>query len=324
MTGGSLFPKTFPGIAGAGTIPMPEDNERLVRKVLKAYPVGRVRRVVPIRQGFANLNFRVDTEAGPFLARLCRKQSPANIEKEMRLMAVLKKHAFPTAYPVARTDGRMICRTEPYPVVVYEFIEGSHPKPQEGVITQIAAALADLHAVSPSKVPDKDNALFPARCLALAEGGVDERCMDAETVRMWCDAFSRIETFLDRSLPTGLIHADLFPDNTLFHRGRLAAILDFEEFAVDHLMFDIGMTINGFCVTGNRPDREKIALFLATYQRGRPLTQEESDCLHAYIAWTALAMACWHLGDCREAPKPGQKARMRELTGRARQWLNET
>lgn len=303
---------------------MPKDSENQVREALKAYPVGRVRRVVPISQGFANINFRVDTEVGAFLARLCRKQPPANIEKEMRLMAVLKKHTFPTAYPVARTDGRMICWTKPYPVVVYDFIEGSHPRPQEGVITQIAAALAQLHAVSPAEVPPKENALYPERCLALAEGVVDERCMEAETTRMWRDAFSRVEPFMERPLPAGLIHADLFPDNTLFYRGRLAAILDFEEFAIDHLLFDIGMTINGFCVTGNRPDREKIALFLAAYQRRRPLTQEENDSLHAYIAWTALAMACWHLGDCRRAPKPGQKARMRELTERAWRWLDET
>ncbi len=303
---------------------MPQDNEQLVWQALKSYPVGRVRRVAPISQGFANINFRVDTQGGVFLARLCRKQPPANIEKEMRLMAALKRHAFPTAYPVARTDGRMICWTKPYPVVLYEFIQGRHPEPQEDVILQIATALAELHAVSPAEVPPKDNALYPERCLALAERTVDGRCMDSGTTRMWREAFSRIEPPLGQALPKGLIHADLFPDNTLFHRGRLAAILDFEEFAIDHLLFDIGMTINGFCVTGNRPDPEKIAVFLAAYQRRRSLTHEEHASLHAYIAWTALAMACWHLGDCREAPKPGQKARMRELTERARRWLDET
>jgi len=293
-----------------------------VEEALAAYAFGEIYGIAQISQGFANINFRADTQAGRFLVRVCRKQPSENIEKEMQLMETLKKHGFPAAFPVARTDGQLISWTRPYPVVVYTFIDGYHPQPAGDVIPQIAAALAGLHRIPVSETPQKTNAVYPEWCLAQAWAAASEACLDSDTGKMWLAAFEAIAPFLEIALPTGLIHADLFPDNTLFAGGRLAAILDFEEFAIDHFLFDIGMTINGFCVTGNRPDQEKIAAFLKAYERRRPLNPDEKNCLETYIAWTALAMACWHLDDCREAPKPGQKARIRELTERARQWLN--
>ncbi len=294
---------------------------RLASEALTYYSTGKIYDIKPLSGGFANINLRAYTEQGQYLIRICRKQPLENIKKEMQLMEVLKKYNYPAAYPVVRTDGQMITFTGSLPVVVYNFIHGHAPESTTEVIRQIACALMKLHSIPASEVPRKDNVITPEKCFKRIQEQNNDYCMTRDTKTMWIEAFEKTKKFLDIPLPSGLIHGDLFRDNTLFSEGHVAAILDFEEFAIDHFLFDIGMTINGFCITGNLPDRKKIIQFLTAYEQYRPLTEEENNCLDAYTGWTALGMACWHVGDCRTEQKPGQTERIRALTERAWQWL---
>ena len=62
-----------------------------------------------------------------------------------------------------------------------------------------------------------------------------------------------MEPQLNASLPMGLLHGDLFLDNTLFDGDKMLAILDFEEGCYDTLLLDVGMTIIGCCYTPGTP-----------------------------------------------------------------------
>jgi len=228
-------------------------------------------------------------------------------------MQVLQKHNFPTAYPLPDRTGKVIHPATPFPVMVYPFLSGKQPQPLDEEIRQVAEALARLHTIPPDKVPQKKNSIDPARCFSLITRHESGRCANNELIAMWVECFRKAEPCLSKELPKGLIHGDLFPDNTLFDNRNLVAILDFEEFAIDTYLFDIGMAMNGFCLTDNIPDKRKIDLFLSSYEPIRPLVPAEKACLDAYIIWTALGMACWHIRDCLHQEKPEQKKRIREL-----------
>lgn len=289
--------------------------------ILRPYLFGNIHHIERIKHGFANINYRIDTDRGTFLMRFCRKQALQDIEKEMYLMKVLKKRNFPTAYPVPASDGQYIHQTDYYPVVIYEYLTGYIPRPVPYVIQQVATALAQLHRIPVEEIQSRSNAVNPEVCRKLIRIDDMPACIDDHTKRQLSDSFVKAERFLYEDLPEGLIHADPFPDNTLFRKKRLVALLDFEEFAIDHFLFDIGMAVNGFCISGNMPDRKKIRIFLSSYETVRPLEKKEKELLDIYTGWTALAMACWHLGDCLRMPKPGQKERIEELTRRASLWL---
>ena len=99
---------------------------------------------------------------------------------------------------------------------------------------------------------------------------------------------------MDKSLPTGLLHGDLFLDNTLFDGDKMVAILDFEEGCQDTLMIDIGMTIIGCCYTAQHQlDVASVQGFLDAYNTVRPLMDEEWDSLDGYVHYAALAIAFW-------------------------------
>jgi Ser/Thr protein kinase RdoA (MazF antagonist) len=105
-----------------------------------------------------------------------------------------------------------------------------------------------------------------------------------------------LEKYVHLDLPRGFVHGDVFPDNTIFQGNELKAIIDFEEFAVETLLFDVAMTIVGFCLDDDfRVDSKAQQEFLDGYETTRPLSDSEKAALPYFIRWAALAMMSWHL-----------------------------
>ena len=283
-----------------------------VRQVLAGYSVGKIHRISRIPQGYGNINLSADTVSGMLFVRVSPKKSTKELEKEVHLMQVLKKHAFPAAYPLEGGDGKYIHLTSYGPALVYPFLFGSPPLPTYEQIRKTATYMARLHGIPAGEVPEKTNTIRPSPCAEIIRHPTS--CLPPTLRERWLQTFEKIRRSLETPLPTGLIHGDLFPDNVLFKNGELIAFLDFEEFAIDTFLFDIAMAVNGFCLSRGRPNARKTALFLDAYEKIRPLLPEEKEHLQAYLVWTALGMACWHVGDCRKnGPQSGQRERIRKL-----------
>ena len=103
-----------------------------------------------------------------------------------------------------------------------------------------------------------------------------------------------MEPQLNASLPMGLLHGDLFLDNTLFDGDQMVAILDFEEGCYDTLLIDVGMTLIGCCYTPqHRLNLEAAQRFLDAYNASRPLTENEWKYLDGFVHYAALSIAFW-------------------------------
>ena len=90
-----------------------------------------------------------------------------------------------------------------------------------------------------------------------------------------------------RALPRGPVHADLFRDNVLFDSESgspvLTGIFDFYFAGWDALLFDIGVSLNDWCVdlaTGVH-DAARAEAFIADYQTVRRLSPQERTLLPA-------------------------------------------
>ena len=96
-------------------------------------------------------------------------------------------------------------------------------------------------------------------------------------------------TMMYPNRPKGFIHSDLFRDNTLFEGEQLQGILDFYELNQDELLFDIAITINDFCTEypAAHLNSDKVAAYLAAYQKVRVLTSDELECLDVFLAMAA-------------------------------------
>ena len=81
----------------------------------------------------------------------------------------------------------------------------------------------------------------------------------------------------ERQPVTGLCHNDIFEGNVLVHRGRVSALLDWEEADIDWQVWDLASSLSPFCADGDRLDGPAVAEFLAAYRAADGTVPADED-----------------------------------------------
>ncbi len=291
-------------------------NDR-IREVIgvavDACELGIVRQMTGLPLGFSNVNFRIETDQGIFLARLCCTQSDDRIRDEARFLDSIRDTGFPASYPISRTDGTPITFHDDQRVMMYDFIVGEEPSVTPDSARQVGDAIGLLATL---EVP----ASYSSRSLSDIDEAKQLLITKSDKLEMYPEFHSQfqqeteeIESFLQIELPRGFVHADAFPDNTIFRDGKLIALIDFEDSCVDALLFDVGMTLLGFGYQDGHPDPDQISALLEGYQSRRTLTPLEVESLPMMVRWCAHGMTFWHLQKYIQNPTDRQKRRISEL-----------
>ena len=94
------------------------------------------------------------------------------------------------------------------------------------------------------------------------------------------EELAHLDAAWPRTLPEGVIHADLFPDNVFFLGDALSGIIDFYFACEDFLAYDIAIALNAWCF---EPDSSfnvtKAQALIAGYEERRPLSAGERSAL---------------------------------------------
>ncbi len=291
-----------------------------ITRICKLYGIQKVENAQLLTKGFANLNYKITTEKGVFFYRICTQQENVkNIIYEVDLLLELKTINFPTAYLISRMDGSYISDSRNGKVLIYEFKEGMEPELNRQTAGEIARCLAKLNTFQGFEKYPRKNIIHMDYCIDLIGQFETAPFQYPEIYEYFEDQTHYLLKPVSQSLPMGLIHGDVFPDNTLFKNGRLSALIDFEEACVDHLLMEIGMGINGFCFVNNRPDLSLMETFLYEYDQIRPITKKEWELIPVYIQWAAHGMISWHLRHFLIHKKNSkQLARVNELMERVK------
>ncbi len=290
-------------------------------QICRQFELGEVRQLEALpHQGYSNFNARLDTDRGTYVLRRYTEQPAEKITHELRLIDWLDAQGLPVVPPVRDPDGRARCtpdRRQPAPWVVFPFVDGEEPEALPATARKMGELAARLHQLpeGPWKDKDRENLLSLRTTLAIADS---LRGTDTSPARRFRKAIDLLAPGVhDADLPTGLVHGDLFPDNTIFREGNLVAVLDWEEACVDHYLFDLAMAMHGFCYLAEEWRPELSRSFLAGYEARRPLAPDERESLPLFLRWTPLAMAGWHLRRYSLAPSSRQAMRIDQLLQRA-------
>jgi len=298
-------------------------NPEHVHRIIGEYDIGGYLNIKELSPGYANRSFKLETETGPYLFRWVLEKDRKDLQLELDLLEHLRGFDFKTSYPVAKGDGSFMTELAPGYAVIYDFIRGEHPELSSEAASQIGTCVGKLNSITPPENFLRLNTINIEACLELSEGlpGAPVKLPDIY------EYFSTVsKLFADRlpvDLPQGVIHADVFPDNTLFHQNELQAVIDFEEACWDVLLFDLAMAINGFCFPHNELSYPFLESILNGYQLKRKLTSAEWDALPIYIQWTAHGMLSWHLSRLANVMQNRQEKRVRELMRRVK-YLRES
>lgn len=295
-----------------------------IKDVLNMYNIGEIQDVEKVNFGFSNTNYKLHASDKTYLYRIYDSKGK-DVEYEISVLKVLKDMKFPASYPIQRRDGKFFTTTTEGIVVVYEFLDGSSTEINEQIVRQIGSAMSRLHKVKyKSKgIGHRSNSISMDRCHRLIQRFDDAPNQYPDIFEYFVEHTNFFRMPLQVPVPKGLIHGDLFPQNTLFKGGELLAILDFQEVCIDSFLFDIGMTINGFCFEGKMFNENLTGILLEEYVKKRMISDQEVKLLPAYISWAAHGIIAWHLEhDLLNKKNPNQLAKVEDLMHRVRSLRN--
>ncbi len=252
---------------------------------LKGYAVGHLTDLRGILAGIENTNYFVTTTQGRYVLTLFEKLRPVELPFYLELMAHLSGHGLPCPKPIASLDDRFLGELNGKPAALVTCLDGAPvmtPKPEH--CARVGEVLADLHLAGQRYTGHLDNLRGPKWWTATAPALLP--FLDAANRAMLLDEVAFQASHRLDALPKGVVHADLFRDNVLFHGDSIGGVIDFYFACVDVLLYDVAITINDWCSTDDGMlDPARTRALIEAYRDTRDFTAAEVD------AWPVMLRA---------------------------------
>ena len=283
-------------------------GEEELAAFLATYDLGQLLSCKGIAEGVENTNYFLHTSAGSFILTLYEKRvKEADLPFFLGLMEHLSARGLTCPQPVRNGAGQALGRLAGRPAVIVTFLEGiSVKRPSARHCRAVGAALAKLHLASADFPMQRPNALSLAGwppLFAAAEAQADRVSLGlAERTRR---ELAHLSEVWPATLPTGVIHADLFTDNVFFLGTELSGLIDFYFACTDAFAYDLAICLNAWCF---EPDGAfnitKGQALIAGYEAMRRLSPPEVEALPTLCRGSALRFMLTRLVDWLNVP-PG-------------------
>jgi homoserine kinase type II len=283
-----------------------EVSDDEVEKFVAAYDIGAVVALKGIAEGVENSNYLLQTDRGLYILTLYEKRvAKADVPFFLGLMEHAAAKGLPCPTPIAARDGKTLRELHKRPAAIISFLRGMWPR--RVLVThcaQVGDALAQLHLAVADFPMRRANALAIAgwkqlyqSCRARADEvqpGLGEelgRELEELTAK-W-----------PKTLPEGVIHADLFPDNVFFLGDKLSGLIDFYFACNDALAYDLGICLNAWCFEKDGAlNATKARALVRGYRKTRPITAQEIEALPILARGSALRFLLTRLYDWLHHP----------------------
>ncbi len=276
-----------------------------LKQFLAGYELGELEQFVGISNGIENTNYFVTTSAGDYVLTLFEMLQADELPYFLELMAFLAEHEIPSAHPVADRQGLYLQRLNGKPAaLVQRLIGASVDQPTPIQCHAIGEQMGRMHVASDQFGMHRDPARGPKWWESTAAEVMPKLSLSDQAL---LNAELDYQRHVDyRDLPFGVIHADLFRDNALFVGDRLTGIIDFYYACNFYFIYDLAVTINDWCNSGDKAvDRENAAELLSGYQQFRPVTAREIEVWPAMLRGAALRFWLSRLKDMH-FPRAGE------------------
>lgn len=250
-----------------------------------------VQEITPIQAGIENTNYFVKLSSGQELVlTLFEEISHQEAQILPPVLQHLAQAGIPVAAPLVAENGEVILTLANKPAQLAPRLQGSNPIfPTVLQVSQMGETLAHMHLALQHydlKRQGNHGQVWWQQTAATLRAQMSEG--DQALLDQLFAKFEVAQTqYPDR--PLGLIHGDLFRDNTLYGDQHLTGVLDFSELSNDELLLDIAICLNDFCSQWPTVSmsQEKAQAFMQAYHQVRPLTADEQQLLPVYLAMAA-------------------------------------
>jgi len=283
-----------------------EITDEEVAHFVAGYDIGQVVACKGIAEGIENTNYMLVTDTGTFILTLYEKRVRVeDLPFFLGLMEHLAERGILCPTPVRDRDGVALRTLAGRAAVIVTFLKGMWPR--QPTLTHCAAlgeAMAHMHVACADFPMNRANDLSvagwrPLFAAAMASG----EGIAADLAAELDDELAALEREWPDTLPAGVIHADLFPDNVFFDGDRLSGIIDFYFACSDYFAYDLAVCLNAWCF---EPDSSfnitKARRLVNAYHAVRPLSPVELDSLPVLARGAAMRFLLTRLYDWLNTP----------------------
>jgi len=274
---------------------------------LKQYEIGELRSLKGIAEGVENSNYLLSTDAGMHILTLYEKRvNVDDLPFFLGLMEHLAGNGLECPQPINLKNGEQLSKLAGRPSAIISYLDGNSVKrPSNLHCRQLGEAMAQMHLAGEGFEIARPNALTVENWRPLYEmSGQGSNTVAAGLSKLIEDELTYLESNWPNDLPTGVIHADLFPDNVFFLKEKLSGIIDFYFACNDILAYDIAICINAWCFeTDHSFNVTKAQAMLKGYNSVRQMTETEIEALPVLCRGSALRFLLTRLYDWLNVPE---------------------
>ena len=271
------------------------------------YDLGDIVSCKGIAEGVENTNYLLQTTLGQYILTLYEKRvKESDLPFFLGLIEHLAAQEVLCPVPLHGRDGKALRQLCDRPAAMVSFLDGMWPRRiKPGHCSALGAALAQLHVAGDSYPVERLNALSVQAWRPL----FDACAARADTVspglsNILTRELDHLESHWPEDLPTGVCHADLFPDNVFFIGGDLSGIIDFYFACTDFFSYDLAICLNAWCFErDNSFNITKARLMLSRYRTVRPFSDAEVQALPLLARGSALRFLLTRLYDWLHHPE---------------------
>jgi homoserine kinase type II len=269
--------------------------------LLRHYDIGEARSFKGIAEGVENSNFLLQTDRGDFILTLYEKRvSVEDLPFFLGLLDHLAARGVACPLPVRSRSGMRWTDVKGRPAAILTYLDGlSLRHPELLHCTAVGTALAEMHDAGRDFPLVRANALSLDGWRMLAAATRDQAdSVQPGLTELIAQSLERLEADWPANLPSGVIHADLFPDNVLFFHDAVSGLIDFYFACNDAYAYDLAIMLNAWCFEADGSfNRDKGRALIGAYRERRPLCAAECDALPQLARGAALRFLLTRLFD---------------------------
>ncbi len=274
---------------------------------LSQYNIGELYGYEEIKEGRENTNYVLltkkysNSQPKKYILTLYEKRvKQQDLPYFIALLEHLNRNNVPCPIPVYARDGKVLQRLCGKTAVIMSFLPGLCSSDKSVTDCEsLGKAVAKMH------VSCLDFHLYRTNDMSLKSwihlANITQEYAHALRPGLYNILKSEINYLLKNwpsNLPTGIIHADLFPDNVFFLNSQISGLFDFYFACNDFLVYDLAICINAWCFeTDYSFNINKTKALLIGYQQFRSLNNAEISAIPVLVRGSAMRFLLTRLYD---------------------------
>ena len=260
---------------------------------LSNYNIDNINEFSGIKGGTSNSNYLLTADNKKFILTIFEERTnQENLPFYFDLMNHLNAHDIKCPEVIKDKQGNFSNSIKQKHAVITSFLTGSSLEKIKPIhCSNLGLTIAKMHNASEKLNIKRENELgFDKLGIIIENLKTYKKHIDDEKLKFIEDEFLFLSREISKDLPSGIIHADLFPDNIFFEENNLTGIIDFYFSCNDFYAYEIAICLNAWCFedSNNEFNPTKAKYLLGSYNQERKFSNEEVEALPLLARASAL------------------------------------